>query len=324
MARCYVLYSYRRRTRPSCSREWCSSSLGCCRRGRARGWGYTVSTHHHPSTVLPHTSKEQHLLSLLLVTKQIVDQHGGAISVHSTGEGSGTTFTVRLPCTVDSNSSSSNINGGREEDLFDLEADTKLKRTTTNARRRASMFRDQSLTASFSSIGAAAVLPIDINNALAAAVMQPLEQSMMRVLVVDDSDLNRKMICKALAATKEFLCEQAGDGRKAVEMVRAHMGNDDSNNGSSSSSSSSGGGGGGLYDIILMDYQMPVMDGPTAISEIRRLGYRGIILGLTGNALLSDAEVMVKAGANDVMVKPLDIDQFLEALRRLSSTTKKK
>ena len=186
------------------------------------------------------------------------------------------------------------------------------------------MFRDQSLTASFSSIGAAAVLPIDINNALAAAVMQPLEQSMMRVLVVDDSDLNRKMICKALAATKEFLCEQAGDGRKAVEMVRAHMGNDDSNNGSSSSSSSSGGGGGGLYDIILMDYQMPVMDGPTAISEIRRLGYRGIILGLTGNALLSDAEVMVKAGANDVMVKPLDIDQFLEALRRLSSTTKKK
>jgi hypothetical protein len=45
-------------------------------------------------------------------------------------------------------------------------------------------------------------------------------------------------------------------------------------------------------------------------------------LGLTGNALLSDAEVMVKAGANDVMVKPLDVDQFLDALRRLSTARK--
>ena len=50
--------------------------------------------------------------------------------------------------------------------------------------------------------------------------------------------------------------------------------------------------------------------------------HSGIILGLTGNALLSDAEVMVKAGANDVMVKPLDVDQFLDALRRLSTARK--
>jgi CheY-like chemotaxis protein len=75
-----------------------------------------------------------------------------------------------------------------------------------------------------------------------------------KVLVVDDSDLNRKMICKALVATKEFQCEQAVDGSVAVQMVKSNLS--------------------GQYDIILMDYQMPVMDGPTAISEIRKLGYK--------------------------------------------------
>eukprot|EP01035_Chromulina_nebulosa_P007869 gene7869-10648_t len=77
--------------------------------------------------------------SFSLVTKQIVDQHGGTISVHSTGEGTGTSFTVRLPCTVGDND--------REEDLFDLEADTNMKRTFPNIHRsglRASSFTDQS------------------------------------------------------------------------------------------------------------------------------------------------------------------------------------
>ena len=39
---------------------------------------------------------------------------------------------------------------------------------------------------------------------------------------------------------------------------------------------------------------MPVMDGPTAIADIRKLGHNGIILGLTGNALLSDREAMMR------------------------------
>ena len=74
-----------------------------------------------------------------------------------------------------------------------------------------------------------------------------------------------------------------------------------------------------LNDIILMDYQMPVMDGPTAIAEIRKLGYNGIILGLTGNTLLSDREAMTKAGADGVLLKPLDMDLFRETLKELSS-----
>jgi len=65
-----------------------------------------------------------------------------------------------------------------------------------------------------------------------------------------------------------------------------------------------------LYDLILMDDQMPRMDGPTAILEIRRMGYNGLIFGLTGNGLQSDQQKLISAGANKVMLKPLDVDDL--------------
>ena len=58
----------------------------------------------------------------------------------------------------------------------------------------------------------------------------------------------------------------------------------------------------------MIDYQMPTMDGPTAISAIRAMGYKGIILGLTGNVVAVDQDAMVQAGADSVLIKPLDID----------------
>jgi len=73
----------------------------------------------------------------------------------------------------------------------------------------------------------------------------------------------------------------------------------------------------GNYDFILMDYQMPIMDGPAAISAIRALGYEGVILGLTGNVLTEDQDVMVRAGAEAVLTKPLDINILWDTLKRL-------
>ena len=75
--------------------------------------------------------------------------------------------------------------------------------------------------------------------------------------------------------------------------------------------------GGGSYDVILMDYQMPNMDGPTAISLIRASGYTGVILGLTGNVLAIDQDHMVKAGADGVLIKPLEISILWETLKKL-------
>jgi CheY-like chemotaxis protein len=64
------------------------------------------------------------------------------------------------------------------------------------------------------------------------------------------------------------------------------------------------------YDVILMDFVMPVMDGPTATKAIRALGFTGPIIGLTGNAMDSDLKLFRAQGATDVLTKPMKIEDF--------------
>ena len=93
------------------------------------------------------------------------------------------------------------------------------------------------------------------------------------ILVVDDSPLNRKMLIKTLRAAGHT-CEEAGNGRECVDMVQWRVDN-----------------GATPYDVILMDFVMPVMDGPTATKTLRtakELQYTGPIIGLTGNAMPAD------------------------------------
>ena len=115
------------------------------------------------------------------------------------------------------------------------------------------------------------------------------------VLVVDDSGLNRKLLCRVLRASK-YTCEEANDGLAAFEKVKAKM------NGELGSKL--------LYDVILIDFVMPVMDGPTATKAIRALGYRGLILGVTGNTLDSDINYFISCGADAVLAKPFDFSAF--------------
>ena len=62
----------------------------------------------------------------------------------------------------------------------------------------------------------------------------------------------------------------------------------------------------GKYDAVLMDFNMPKMDGPGATKQLRKLGYRGPIIGVTGNVLDEDKRVFIEAGADKVLFKPLD------------------
>jgi CheY-like chemotaxis protein len=121
----------------------------------------------------------------------------------------------------------------------------------------------------------------------------------LRVLAVDDSALNRKMLSKLLKAYGHTV-DEVGDGQSALDRVKQSL---------------EGGGDVAAYDVILMDSMMPGMDGPTATQRIRLIGYTGLIFGATGNAGQSDIDVFLASGANGVLVKPIDIDHFEEAVQ---------
>ena len=107
----------------------------------------------------------------------------------------------------------------------------------------------------------------------------------LRVLVVDDAAMNRKMTIRGIADTVKHI-DEAEDGAVAVEKMLATLTTVP-------------------YDIVFMDHQMPVMDGPTAAKEMRRLGYKGKIIGLTGNALPEDISSFMRHGADQVLTKPV-------------------
>ena len=121
-----------------------------------------------------------------------------------------------------------------------------------------------------------------------------------RVLIVDDVPMNRKMLRRVLENRYDII-DEAENGQEAVDMVKATV----------------GGEIGSYYDMITMDYQMPVLDGITATRRIRDLGYVGLIIAVTGNALREDTERFLSSGANKVLTKPLSLaalDSYLNSL----------
>ena len=116
------------------------------------------------------------------------------------------------------------------------------------------------------------------------------------VLVVEDNDVNR-MIAHEVLKSLGLSVVEAGDGMQALEQLLRHP-----------------------IDLVLMDCQMPVMDGYAATQEIRkreaRLGLPRLpILALTANAFEEDAQRSRKAGMDAHLAKPYTRDQLRELLR---------
>ena len=114
----------------------------------------------------------------------------------------------------------------------------------------------------------------------------------MHVLLVDDSPINRRFIGRALS-NAGIRVSDAENGRVAVERAQT-----------------------GGYDIILMDMQMPVMDGFKATTQLRLLGLTIPIIALTGHSKREDRERCLEVGCTDHLTKPVDTGKLLEALKR--------
>jgi CheY-like chemotaxis protein len=120
-----------------------------------------------------------------------------------------------------------------------------------------------------------------------------------RVLLVEDIEINRD-IAAELLADLGISVTMAVDGRDGVDQVLA-----------------------GAFDLVLMDIQMPVMDGLAATRLIRadRRFSRLPILAMTAHAMIGDYRRSLDAGMNDHLTKPIDPARLTEALLKWISAT---
>lgn len=152
----------------------------------------------------------------------------------------------------------------------------------------------------------------DLRNALQEAEGLPARRALpekkafnfsgKRVLVAEDNELNREIAAEILK-NLGFEVETATDGSIALDMVR------DSAE--------------GYYDLVIMDIQMPVMDGYEATRAIRGLPRHDVvrmpIVAMTANAFEEDKERALQNGMNAHIAKPLDVDRLAATLDRLLS-----
>ncbi len=121
-----------------------------------------------------------------------------------------------------------------------------------------------------------------------------------RLLLVEDNELNME-IASELLCDAGFLVETALNGQIAVEMVQNSTA--------------------GYYDVILMDIQMPVMDGYQASHKIRNLEKKELaeipIIALTANVSDDDQKKALSNGMNAYIAKPLDVNVMYEVLRNI-------
>jgi two-component system, sensor histidine kinase and response regulator len=119
----------------------------------------------------------------------------------------------------------------------------------------------------------------------------------VRILMAEDNPINQR-VGKLILQRAGFNIDLVADGNEAVEAHRANP-----------------------YDLILMDCQMPTMDGFEASRTIRQLNQRQpVIIAVTANALVGEREKCLDAGMNDYLSKPFQADQLVSLVKKWCAT----
>jgi signal transduction histidine kinase/CheY-like chemotaxis protein len=122
-----------------------------------------------------------------------------------------------------------------------------------------------------------------------------------RVLVAEDNRDNQRLIADTLQEAGAEV-ELADNGAIAVEMVREwqHRGRP--------------------FDLVLVDMQMPILDGHEAARRLRGMGYEGPIVALTAHAMQTDRQKCLEAGCDDYLAKPIERQRLVRLIARYTDT----
>jgi signal transduction histidine kinase/CheY-like chemotaxis protein len=113
------------------------------------------------------------------------------------------------------------------------------------------------------------------------------------ILVAEDEELNFKVLDSCLSRTKVRVL-RAEDGEQAVELCRKEK-----------------------VDLVLMDIQMPVMDGYIATQIIKKMNKNMPVIAQTSFAMANEKEKCLNAGCDDYITKPLDLEKLLSTINRM-------
>lgn len=134
---------------------------------------------------------------------------------------------------------------------------------------------------------------IDNQSAESSDKLQNVAHSLEpRILIVEDS-LDNQILIKALLSKKSKHIDLASNGLVGVNLAMCNS-----------------------YDLILMDIEMPEMNGFEALDFLRTKGYMGKIVALTAHAMKGDREHCLQKGFDDYLCKPLNVSDLFECVNR--------
>lgn len=215
----------------------------------------------------------------LYLSQKIANLHGGYMWAESKGENKGATFLLSLPI---------------------LMVQPLPTSPTSTQRRPNELIREESNIKQ----------PSDVVDVDKVEEEKEAPKCPGRILVVDDASSNRKIVCRALRS-RGFECAEARDGQECIKMVRNLA------NTSISSAASPSDETAIEFECIIMDFEMPVLNGPDATVALRDMGFTRPIVGLTGNVMQEDIQHFLDSGADIVLCKPLDINEFMKTYKQL-------
>jgi len=152
------------------------------------------------------------------------------------------------------------------------------------------------LLQAFTALGSPVAQPVATQGLAAAPKLQLADEFPLNVLLAEDNNVNQKVALRFLERLG-YRADAVSNGLEVITALETRQ-----------------------YDLVLMDLQMPEMDGLEASRQIRRLlppGRQPKIVALTANAMQGDRELCLDAGMDDYISKPVKLHEIGAAIRRL-------